>query len=240
MTNRMAFLLAAGSLLFLRGATASGQEPVAPAYANVEIVSIDPITRIVVIKNAKGARETLEFDDRLSGAAGIKPGDHVMMTVQGAPGRRRIGAIRSVTAPGSLAASALPAARPANADLAQAEMRKGFASQVATLSEQARPIDSVWSSFVTTCAVKQTAKADGGRAWFGLWDGSVHADLSSGFCRDLFNQIVSSGEGIKKAMAAADDVARPTLGIQEVRNIRKLNSMDWDGWTLAAPEKLEP
>ena len=66
------------------------------------------------------------------------------------------------------------------------------------------------------------------------------ADLSSGFCRDLFNQIVSPGEGIKKGMAAAEDVARKTLDAGEMRDIRKLNSMDWDGWALSAPDRRDP
>ena len=67
----------------------------------------------------------------------------------------------------------------------------------------------------------------------------VRADLSSGFCRDLFNQIVTSGEGIKTAMAAAEDVARKSLAAGDIREICKLNSMDWEGWELPAPDKLE-
>jgi hypothetical protein len=119
-------------------------------------------------------------------------------------------------------------------------MRERFANQVAALSQQARPIDSQWSSFVTACDVKQASSTDGGRDWFGLWDGRAHADLSGGFCRDMFNQIVSAGEGIKKGMSAAEDVARKTLDVGEIHDIRKLNSMDWDGWGLAAPEKRTP
>ena len=67
------------------------------------------------------------------------------------------------------------------------------ADQVATLSMNARAVDSMWSSFVTACNVKPVANEGGGRDWFGLWDGRVQADYSGGFCRDLFNQIVSAG-----------------------------------------------
>ena len=58
--------------------------------------------------------------------------------------------------------------------------------------------------------------------------------------RDLFNQIVASGEVIKNGMAAAEAVVRSTLTAGEIRDIRKLSLMDWDGWTLPAPPKREP
>jgi hypothetical protein len=242
MSTRAAFLFAAGCLtLFVRGA--SGQErAVPPAYANVEVVSIDPSTRLVVIKNSKGAQETFELDDLLAGVPGVKSGDHVMMTVRGEPGRKRISAITKVGASPAPASSNSSAATspPKNPDPARDEMRERYADKVANLSQQARATDVLWSSFVTSCDAKQTSSAEGSRDWFGLWDARVKADLSSGFCRDLFNQIVSSGEGVKKAMGAADDVARKTLEAGEMRDIRKLNSMDWEGWTLPAPDKLAP
>jgi len=98
MWNRVAVALAAASLLFVRGALASGQDrAVTPVYTNVEIVSIDSVTRLAVVKNSKGAEETLEFDDSLAGTPGVKAGDRVMLTVRGEPGRRRISAIGGMT-----------------------------------------------------------------------------------------------------------------------------------------------
>jgi hypothetical protein len=244
MWNRLAFVLAGSLALGVGPAAASGQEAAAtPKYQNVEVVSVDPATRLVVIKNSKGAQETLEFDDGLAGPAGVKPGDRVMMTVRGEPGRKRVSAMTKMTGKSGAITTTVTSSTSTDAaysDLGRVEIRGQFASQVASLSQQARAIDGVWSSFVTACNAKQASKVDGGRDWFGLWDGRVKADLSGGFCRDLFNQIVTSGEGIKKAMASAEDVARKTMDAGEVRDIRRLNSMDWDGWEIPAPDKLEP
>ena len=214
-----------------------------PTYANVQVVSVDAASRIVVLRSSKGVNESFVLDDLLAGTGGVKAGDRVMVTLRGGPGRKRISAMSVVTVstvPANAAATPLPVRRPANADAAQIEMRDRFATQVKTLSQDARSIDAAWSSFVTSCNVKQPANTGGGRDWFGLWDARVQADYSSGFCRDLFNQIVSSGEGIKKAMAAAEDVAAKTLSVGEIRDIRTLHAMNWDGWTLPAPPKREP
>jgi hypothetical protein len=242
---KRAFALVAGSLLYVSSAMASGQDqPVTSAYANVEVVSIDAVTRLVVIKSSKGAEETLEFDDTVAGAAGLKAGDRVMMTVRGEPGRKRISAIAKVNGGSAksttVATSSSPASGPPDSDLARGEVREHFANQVASLSQQARAIDGVWGSFVASCNAKPASSAEGGRDWFGLWDGRVKADLSSGFCRDLFNQLITSGEAIKKEMASAEEIARKSMEAGEVRDIRRLNSMDWDGWELPAPEKLQP
>jgi hypothetical protein len=51
---------------------------------------------------------------------------------------------------------------------------------------------------------------------------------------------VTAGEGVKKGMAAAEEGVRKTLDPGEVRDIRTLYSMDWEGWTLPAPAKLQP
>jgi hypothetical protein len=242
MWNRLAYVLAGSLTLVVGGAAAWGQEPTpAPTYANAEVVSIDPATRLVVIKGSTGAQETLEFDDGLVGPAGVKAGDRVIMTVRGEPGRRRVSAITKMTGKPTAArprSSATPGAT--SADPSRAEVRQHFANQVASLSQQAGAVDGVWASFASSCDAKPSSRVEGGRDWFGLWDGRVKADLSGGFCRDLFNQIVTAGEGIKRAMASAEDVARKSMDAGEVRDIRTLNSMEWDGWELPAPDKLEP
>ncbi len=230
-----------GACLLTMG-SAAAQETTAPTYSNVQVVSIDPVTRLVVIKNAKGANETFELDDAVAGGAGVKAGDRVMVTVRGEPGRRRVSAISKVGANPVPVVSPSPLVTPRAGlvDPAHVEMRDRFASQVAAISQQARSIDGVWASFQTSCDVRPISTPPGAREWFGLWDQTVKADLSSGFCRDLFNQMVTAGEGVKKSMAAAEDVARKSLTPEEVRDVRKLNSMDWDGWALPAPDKLEP
>jgi hypothetical protein len=245
MKHRLTLLVTATLTALVWGTTASGEGPkVAAAYAGVEIVSIDPSTRLIVIKNSEGVEETYELDANVAGALDVKAGDRAIVTVRGEPGRKRVSAISKATqgpsAP-TARANASPAPRLANEEpgRSDSDMRERFASQVAALSQQARSIDAKWSSFVTSCDAKPTSGKGGGREWFGLWDGRVKADLSSGFCRDLFNQIVSSGEGIKKAMAAAEEVARKTLDAGDLREIRTLNSMDWEGWALPAPAKLE-
>jgi hypothetical protein len=194
-----------------------------------------------VIKGSTGAQETLEFDDGLAGPAGVKAGDRVILTVRGEPGRRRVSAITKMTGkPAPAAPRASSSALPGATSPSGASVREHFANQVASLSQQAVAIDGVWTSFVSSCDAKPSASVDGGRDWFGLWDGRVKADLSGGFCRDLFNQIVTAGEGIKKGMASAEDVARKTMDAGEVRDIRRLHSMEWDGWELPAPDKLQP
>ncbi len=209
-----------------------------PTYTNAQVVSIDAAQRILVIRNSKGQRESLVFDDLLVSTGGIKAGDRVIVTVRGGPGRKRASAIRLArTTP-----AASPAA-PLSAPVAVSEharMRDAFDRQVASVSQSASGVDGSWASFVTSCKVIQPETTSGGRDWFGLWDGRVQADYSNGFCRDLFNQIVSSGEAVKKAMAAAESVVQGTLDPGEIRDIRRLHNMNWDGWTLPAPARREP
>ncbi len=246
MTNILRTLGLVTSYLLAGAAVGSAQDT--PTYANVQVVSVDAASRIVVLRSSKGVNESFVLDDLLAGTGGVRAGDRVMVTLRGGPGRKRISAMSVVTVsavPANMAVTSPPARRPVIADAAlkggaQVEMRDRFATQVKTLSEDARSIDAAWSSFVTSCNVKQPANTGGGRDWFGLWDTRVQADYSSGFCRDLFNQIISSGEGIKKAMAAAEDVALKTLSVGEIRDIRTLHAMNWDGWALPAPPKREP
>ncbi len=209
-----------------------------PTYTNAQVVSIDPARRTLVIRNSKGQKESLVFDDLLQSTGGIKAGDRVIVTVRGGPGRKRVSAISLArTTP---AASPTPPPGQPGAVSARTRTRDAFASQVAAVSQSASAVDASWASFVTACKVTQPETMSGGRDWFGLWDGRVQADYSSGFCRDLFNQIVSAGETVKKSMAAAESVVQGKLDPGEIREIRTLNNMNWDGWTLPAPARREP
>jgi hypothetical protein len=240
MTSRAATVAAA--VFFLFGEIASGQGAEAPQpYDGVEVVSINTAKHIVVIRNSKGVQETLDLADGLASSGSVKAGDRVMMTVGDDTGRKRITAITKLVAQPAPGAASQDASIPVSTDAAGGvEIRDRFSNQVATAAQQARSIDALWSSFVARCDAKMLSSADGGHDWFGLWDGRVKADLSGGFCRDLFNQIVSSGEAVKKAMAAAEDVARKTLEPGDIRDIRRLNSMDWEGWGMPPPDKLAP
>jgi hypothetical protein len=77
------------------------------------------------------------------------------------------------------------------------------------------------------------------RGWFVVWEGSIGADLSGGYCRDFFNPIVDLGEPINKGMTAAEDVARRSLSPGEIRKIRRQYRMDWEGWGRTPPKRLE-
>ena len=240
MKNRISLVLAAGLALFVGGPASAQTDP--PRYVNVELVAVDPSRRVVVIKDSRGAQRTFLMDDLLAGAGGMRAGDRVTLTLRGGPGNRRVSAISMATArPSAVVVGAIPQSPslPATDDRARVQAREGFARQVATLSQDAQSTDGMWASFVTACNAKPVS-ANGGREWFGLWDGRVQADYSNGTCRDLFNQIVASGEVIKNGMAAAEEAVRGTLTPGEIRDIRKLSRMDWDGWSLPAPPKREP
>ena len=241
------------SCLLVMGQSAVGQGATpAPSYTNAQVVSVDPVRRLVMIRKPTGLRETFQLDDVLAGPIGVAAGDRVILTVHGGPGRRRISAISKVTEspvvvqatatprPVVVVVNASPSPQVSDTTALKAEGRASFANQVATLSQEARPIDGMWASFVTSCNVKPTPNEGGGRDWFGLWDGRVQSDLSTGVCRDLFNQIVSAGEGIKRAMASAEDVAQKMMTVGEIRDVRRMHLMNWDGWRLPAPQKREP
>jgi hypothetical protein len=118
--------------------------------------------------------------------------------------------------------------------------REAFGLRVASLAGQADRVDRVWKEFRGACEFMAGNRHEGAREWFVLWEGSIRADLSGGFCRDLFNQIVDLGAPINEGMTAAEKVARRTLLPGDVREIRRQHGMDWDGWALAPPKRLEP
>jgi hypothetical protein len=239
MNNRLRRFGLFGALVLLTTSGASAQTGVeTPTYVNAQVVSIDPARRTLVIVNSKGQKTSMVFDDLLAGTGAIKAGDKVIVTVRGGPGRQRVSGIRLART--TSAASPTPGtAQPAPVS-ERARAREAFARQVASVSQSASGVDASWASFVTACKVIQPETMSGGRDWFGLWDGRVQADYSGGFCRDLFNQIVSAGEGVKKSMAAAESAISGLLDPGEIRDIRTLHNMNWDGWTLPPPARRDP
>jgi hypothetical protein len=201
---------------------------------------LDAAKRTLVVETASGERQRLELDDNSAGLGDIKSGDHVIVGINGAPGRLRASSISKMTASLPQRAS-LPPARPTlppDDSKEAAGARRVFSDRVAAVAPQAGRVDGLWSTFKDTCEATSSAQYDGAREWFGLWDDQVNADLSSGFCRDLFNQIVGLGEAVKTQMAGAEDVARRSLSPGSIRDIRRRYALDWEGWDLAPPERL--
>jgi hypothetical protein len=139
-----------------------------------------------------------------------------------------------------VAAKATSVATPTKAAAVDtAALARGFADRTAAIAEQANRVDPLWRSFREGCDVKVSGQYEGGREWLSLWDTQAKADLSSGFCRDLFDQIVNAGSDVNKSMAAAEEGVRTSLLPGAIREIRRRYSMDWDGWGRQAPAMLE-
>jgi hypothetical protein len=209
-----------------------------PRYTNAVLVSVDIQTRIVVIKNSAGRKETLQMDDNLAGLDGLRAGDPVILTVRSEPGMARVSSIRRSVAN---ATSPNPAPlRPAEVPLPVAAALQAFSDQVATFARQAGQVDALWNDFKTTCNVTLQSSYSDGRDWFSLWDGTAQMDMSGGACRDLFNQIVGQGEAVKSGMAGAEEAARKAaLEPGSLRSVLRRNSMEWGGWSLPAPDSLK-
>jgi hypothetical protein len=230
--------------LALVGAVASCASALAAAewstYTNAEVVAVDLIGRTLVIRNAKGVEEKVELDDNLAGFGDIKAGDRVILTLRTGPGWTRVSSIvksGAVPAP-KVAPRPLPGQPVAPADNSPSlASREAFGARVARLA--GRPTGSI--TFGTSSgkpAISRRrirARARG----FVIWEGAIRADLSGGFCRDLFNQIIDLGEPIKAGMTAAEDVARRTFSPGDIREIRRQYTLDWDGWGLAPPKQLK-
>lgn len=230
-------LLAGAALCLAPVSTASAQGT--PTYTNGRVVSLDPAQRIVVVEIAGGEKQRLELDDNAAGFGDIKSGDRVLLMINGAPGRQRVSNISKVTASLPQPATAAPRATPTRVEKREAEAAgRVFSERLAAVAPQAGRVDSLWSTFKDSCEATLSTRYDDGREWFGLWDGQARADLSSGFCRDLYNQILGQGETVKSQMAAAEDVARRSLAPGSIREIRQRYALDWEGWDMSQPERL--
>ena len=156
-------LVAACLPLIARGTTLQSDAET-PLYSNVQVVSIDAALRVIVIRDAKGRKESLVFDDLLASSGSIRAGDRVIVTVLGGPGRRRVSAIAlaGITPAPSAIKARVPG--PAITGAERMAAREMFARQVAAASQDARSLDASWASFVTACDVRQPENLSGGRA----------------------------------------------------------------------------
>jgi hypothetical protein len=230
-------------LVVLAAASPAPAGPLPVEHVTAEVVSVDAVNRTLVVSIAGGPPQTVELDDAVAGLGDLKAGDRAILTLRKEPGRPRVAALirakdRKLDGKNE-AASANPVLLPsASAGDAEAAGR-AFAERTAALAEEANRVDRIWRSFRESCDVKLATPYEGAREWFSLWDNQARADLSSGACRDLFDQIVSAGSDVTRSMVTAEDAARRSLLPGSIRDIRRRYSMDWDGWGRPAPAKLE-
>jgi len=221
-------------------------------YTTAKVVSIDTQNRMLVIRGSDGKAQTAKLDDTVAGfPVGIQPGDHVIVSLRKEPGMPRVSSIVK-SAPPSAANAPRPAPRAAVAPQtepapgtvvllgADSAAGRGFDERVAAIALDANRVDGLWSAFRNSCDAKLTGSFGGSREWTSLWTNQAKADLSSGFCRDLFNQIVGLGDTVSKAMAGAEEGVRETLLPGAIREIRVRHSMDFSGWGSPAPERQKP
>ena len=243
---RLGALAVAGVALLLASSSGYAQDPV-PKYTNAEVVKVRTQERLLVIRDNDGVERTLEFGDQLTGTAELRPGDQVILTLGGAPGRQRVESVsKAEVAPGSKVQTARGSVRtaapvPAVADAVDVDARAGadaFDQRVANLAAQAVRVDSLWNSFRTSCnvLVRNGTSLEGARQWLSLWDATAQVDLSSGQCRDLYNQILGLGQAVNVGMADAEDSARRVLAPGQMREIERRHSLEWGGWGRSAPD----
>jgi hypothetical protein len=230
-------LAVVASALMVSSTTFAREE--VPTYTNAVVVSLDKAGRTLVVRNTQGVQERFAIDDGAAGLADVRPGDHVILTLRGEPGRSRVSAVvKSVATPPSKVPAIAATIPPPAEDLEGP--RRAFELQVAALADQANRVDGYWSQFVNACSTRVDTRYDDGREWFAVWDATAHADLSNGFCRDLYNQIIGLGETVKRSMSGAEELARKSLEPGDIRQVRQRYALDWDGWDRAAPARLTP
>jgi len=229
------------------GASARAQSLETPTYTTAKVVSIDIQNRMLVFRASDGKAQTAKLDDNVAGfPQGIKAGDQVIVSLRNEPGMARVSSIVKSQlgrpAPPAARATPQPEATPSPVVLLGADSPAGraFDERVAAIALDANRVDGLWSSFRNSCDVKTTGSFQGSREWVSLWTNQAKADLSSGFCRDLFNQIIGLGDTVSQAMASAEEGVRETLLPGAIRDVRVRYSMDFNGWGGRPPERLKP
>ena len=243
-------VVACGLLLVGAAASASArttQSIETPTYTTAQVVSIDLQNRMLVFRGSDGKAQTAKLDDTVAGfPQGIKTGDRVIVSLRSEPGMARISSIVKSqlgrpAPPPPRPAAAEPIVQPSPLVLLGADSAAGraFDERVATLALDANRVDGLWSTFRNSCDVKVSGSFQGSREWVSLWTGQAKADLSSGFCRDLHNQVAGLGDAVSQAMASAEEGVRETLLPGAIREIRMRHSMDFNGWGGRPPERLK-
>ena len=249
---RTAQTLAAALVLAAFAATspALAQSIATPTYTTAKVVSIDLQNRMLTFRASDGRAQTAKLDDTVAGfPVGLRAGDQVIVSLRNEPGLARVSSIvksqppTAANAPRPVPPAATqPRSAPSPDALLEADSPAGraFDEKVAMIALDANRVDGLWSTFRTSCDVALTGTFEGSREWTSLWSETARTDLSSGFCRDLFNQIVGLGDTVSRAMASAEEGAREALLPGAIREIRVRHSMDFSGWGSPAPERQRP
>jgi hypothetical protein len=238
--QKLMVLAGVGALYVLEGTSMALAQAATPKYTNAEVVTIKAQERLLVIRTNEGTEQTLELDDQLVGFGDLRPGDRVILTLRGEPGRARIEAF-SKAAPPAPRAQKTETSISAVETNAEVRSEEAYDQRVATLAQQANRVDNLWNGFKTSCNVTlREGNYEGAREWLSLWDGQAQVDLSSGSCRDLFNQIIGLGEAVNSGMVAAENSARQNLEPGQIRDIQRRHSLDWAGWGRNPPELRDP
>jgi len=234
--QRLAVL--ACSVALLAGSSALAQQAGAPKYTNAEVVKVRTQERLLVIKNNDGVEQTLELDDQVVGIGELRPGDRVILTLRGEPGRARIESLAKAEAASTRVAAQEQPRAVVDDSGEETRAASAFEARVVAAAQQSVRVDSLWNSFRTSCNVllRSGGAYEGSRPWLSLWDGQAQVDLSSGNCRDLYNQIVGYGQAVNEAMADAEDAAARVLAPGRIREIERRHSLEWGGWGRGAPE----
>jgi hypothetical protein len=219
-----------------------------PTYTTAQVVSIDIQNRMLVFRASDGKARTAKLDDGVAAfPQGIKTGDRVIVSLRNEPGLPRISSIvksqlgrPAPPAPRPVGAAPVPAATPLVLLGPDTAAGRAYDERVATIALDANRVDGLWSTFRNSCDVTLSGSFQGSREWVSLWTGQAKSDLSSGFCRDLYNQIVGLGDAVSQAMASADEGVRDTLLPGAIREIRVRYSMDFNGWGSRPPDRQKP
>lgn len=236
------FLIAVALGGFVSLSSVVPAEQASSRHVTATIVSLDATGRTMVIEPASGPRRTVELAEQLRGFGDLRPGDHVLLTLEGQPGRDRVSqVVRSgdTTAParGSVSVVSPEPRTASSAALAATDAKLGFDRDMTALAQKASQVDRLWASFRDTCKATVSQSTPNSREWFALWDGRASADLSNGFCRDLQNQIVDQGTAVVTGVRAAQETVAELLLPGDVRDIRARHALDWEGWNLPAPDR---
>jgi hypothetical protein len=226
-------------MIVLLALAATGSARGATNNVTADVVSVNAVNRTLVVRISGGSTQTVELDDAVAGIGDLKAGDRAILTLRNEPGRMRVTRIIRAAAPQAQAGAKPTAETGPNDHGDAAAAARALSERTAVLAGEASRVDGLWSSFREACDVKVDGQYEGGREWFSLWDNRAKADLSSGFCRDLFDQVVSAGSNVNKSMAAAEGAARKTMLPGSIRDVTRRYAMDWDGWGRPAPVELE-
>src|SRR5207344_2414966 len=103
--------------------------------------------RLLVIRNNEGVEQTLELDDQVVGIGELRPGDRVILTLRGEPGRARIESFSKAEAPSTRTASQETARAVVDDSGEETRAGEAFEARVTAAAQQSVRVDNLWNSF---------------------------------------------------------------------------------------------